>query len=200
MLGFAWHISLWFFGLCFQGLSKCLECRDGSGKGRAPHTLWWTGTDQEESQLLTWLGNTSWGLQFCRLDSVPGLGASSLGWGAAKLCHSCLVRARHEIDAFCTWEEENTVAVTVGGHTSQSTGRQAVSGVSPLCRDSREGSQGGSDRHSVARSRSSRAKHKENLSPGPQLGLPWHYPTLFEEGKSLVTTSTFCSLNLSCKN
>lgn len=31
---------------------------------------------------------------------------------------------------------------------------------------------GGSDLHSVAQSRSSRAKHKENLSSGPQLSLP----------------------------
>lgn len=35
------------------------------------------------------------------LESVPGLGASRLGWGAVKPCHSCLVRARHEINAFC---------------------------------------------------------------------------------------------------
>lgn len=169
-------------------------------KGQSsPHTVVnWNGSGEISAAGLA--GKHQLRVAILSLDSVPGLGASSLGWGAAKLCHSCLVRARHEIDAFCAREEENTVAVTVGGHTSQSTGREAVSGVSLLCRDSREGSQGGSDLHSVAQSRSSRAKHKENLSPGPQLGLPWHYPTLFEEGKSLVTTSTFCSLNLSCKN
>lgn len=65
------------------------------------------------------------------LASVPGLGASSLGWGAAKLWHSCPVRARREIDAFCAREEENTVAVTVGGHTSQST-EERLSQVSLL--------------------------------------------------------------------
>lgn len=72
--------------------------------------------------------------------------------------------------------------------------------LSALQRPQGKAAKGGSDLHSVARSRSSRAKHKANLSSRPQLSLPWHYPTLSEGGKGLVTTSTFCSLNLSCKN
>ena len=43
---------------------------------------------------------------------------------------------------FLTREEGNTVAVTAGGHASQSSVREAVSGVSLLCRDSGKGSQG----------------------------------------------------------
>lgn len=74
-------------------------------------------------------------------ESVPGLGASSLRWGTTKLYHSHLVRARHVINAFCARQEENTVAVTAGGHVSRSTSREAVSGVFLVCRDHREGSQ-----------------------------------------------------------
>lgn len=51
------------------------------------------------------------------------------------------MRAWHEINSFCAWEERNTVAVTAGGHAAWCTGREAVSGVSSLCRDSGEGSQ-----------------------------------------------------------
>lgn len=84
-------------------------------KGQSsPHTVVnWNGSGETSAAGLA--GKHQMRVAILSLASVPGLGASSLGWGAAKLCHSCLVRARHEIDAFCTREEENTVAVTVGG-------------------------------------------------------------------------------------
>lgn len=198
VLGFAWHIFLWFFWAVLSRHKQVPRMQRWKGQS-SPHTVVnWKGSGGISAADLA--GKYSLRAAILSLDSVPGLGASGLGWGAAELWHYCPARAQHGMDAFCAPEEENTVAVTVGGHTSPSTGRETVSGVSPLCTDSREGSQGSSDLHSAAQSRSSRAKHKENHSPGPQLGLPWHYPTLFEEGKSLVTTSTFCSLNLSCKN
>jgi len=38
-------------------------------------------------------GKLCLGATFLSLESVPGLGASSLGWGATGLRRSCLVRA-----------------------------------------------------------------------------------------------------------
>lgn len=115
--------SAWCAGMVLEGAELCIE-----------HMVKWKWSEEISAAGLAGKPRS--------LESVPGLGASSLGWGTTKLYHSHLVRARHEINAFCAREEENTVAVSAGGHASWSTSREAVSGVFLVCRDHREGSQG----------------------------------------------------------
>lgn len=131
----AWVCLTYFLVVFWAVLSRHEQVpRMQRWKGQSsPHTVVnWKGSGGISAADLA--GKYSLRAAILSLDSVPGLGASSLGWGAAKSWHSCPARARCEMDAFCAPEEENTVAVTVGGHTSQCTGREAVSGVSPLHR------------------------------------------------------------------
>lgn len=97
----------------------------------------------------------------------PGLGARILGWGAAKLCHSCLVRARHEINSSCA-ERRKARWQSLREGMNPGPLAERLSQVSLFSAETAgKAARGGSDLHLVAQSRSSRAKHKENLSSGP---------------------------------